>query len=133
MSELVPINVHDIDEGKLLSAIDDHLAIVGKNVAKSPNKTGKRKVKIEITLVPVYDAKDGRAEVSIQWKVDYTIPGSQSQVSIGTIAHEKCLLNPWDGGDPRQTIIEEVASPYEEDEAQPENVQAFSPQQQTES
>ncbi len=134
MHELVPINVKDIDDGRLAKAINDHLAIIGKNVAKFPNKTGERKVKIEITLAPEHNDTTDAIEAAIKWKVDFAVPGRKGSVSKAAIEDEMCLVNPWDGGNPQQTIIDEVANPTTETEgaAQPENVETFVPPQQEE-
>lgn len=134
MHKLVPINVNDIDDGRLAKAIDDHLAIIGKNVAQYPNKTGERKVKIEITLAPEHNDTIDAIEAAIKWKVDFAVPGRKGSVSKAAIEDEMCLVNPWDSGNPQQTIIDAVANPTTktEEPEQPENVENFAPPQQQE-
>ncbi|KKM71910.1 hypothetical protein LCGC14_1425820 [marine sediment metagenome] len=106
--DLNPINVVDIDEGKLRKSIDDHLSMIAKDVVRRVGKTAARKVKVEISIAPSDNDEHDVREATIDWKVDFVIPGKKGSTSKAAIEDGLILVNPWDGADPRQTIIPEV-------------------------
>lgn len=114
--DLNPINLVDIDEGKLRTSIDDHLSMIAKDVIRRPGKSAARKVKVEITLAPSDNDEHDVREVEIGWKVDFGMPGRKGSISKGAIEDGLVLVNPWDGQDPRQTIIDEVKNPASAEE-----------------
>ena len=125
MKDLAPVNVVDIDEGKLRKSIDDHLSMIAKDVVRRWGKTAARKVKVEITIAPSPNDDDVR-EAVITWKVDFMIPGKKGDTSKAAIENGLILVNPWDAQAPLQTIMPEVKEtisegrPITEEETQDE-------------
>ena len=115
MKDLAPVNVVDIDEGKLRKSIDDHLSMIAKDVVRRWGKTAARKVKVEITIAPSPNDDDVR-EAVITWKVDFMIPGKKGDTSKAAIENGLILVNPWDAQAPRQTIMPEVKETISEEE-----------------
>jgi hypothetical protein len=104
------LQLENVELGGLMSAANDALAEVCKDVVNRPHNAKARTLTIKIAIKPeVTDLPDRRVnQPSIDWAVERAMPGFKGMTTRAFVEGDKVIIdtgNPLGIGDPRQTTI----------------------------
>lgn len=111
MQQQVEVDIESIQGGLPLQVLNQYIARIAEDVARRSGIDKKRKVTLEITIVPKMESA-GDAQVNmpeIDWGVSFSMPGASGATSRAIVRDGKVLVHPGEWTNPNQMTIPDVA------------------------
>lgn len=117
---LVPINLQDMDVGKVQQTVNDYISIAAKDCIKRKRIKKPREVVLKIKIYPEIDEETGVLEVASDWDVAYKVPGRKGSVSKAAVIDDMAMINPLDATMPMQMHLDQAPVTDNEDDEGPD-------------
>lgn len=106
MHKLVVVRAESIGQGNLLSAIDEELQIIARDVIERPHIAKKRTLTIKVEIKPDYDHETKINSPEISYELKHGIPGRTGVKSKGLVEGQQLVINHFDVNPNQHNMID---------------------------